>query len=95
MDTNKAYKTFLDATGWTPPVDDTNWLAHWENGTVPEGADNQPVRWVSHGDAEAYCAAAGKRLPHRAAPGLGGGHKGRPWHPGAGAAFSQGRGAPP
>ncbi len=61
--TNAAFKQFLDASGYRP-ADAHNFLRHWMNGTYPVGAARQPVRWVSLGDARAYAAWAGKRLPH-------------------------------
>jgi len=64
--TNAMFREFLDATGYEPK--DKNdpgapFLDHWKSGDLPEGAENQPVRWVSLHDAEAYALWAGKRLP--------------------------------
>ncbi|MBV9342470.1 MAG: SUMF1/EgtB/PvdO family nonheme iron enzyme [Acidobacteria bacterium] len=61
--TNAEFKTFIDATGYHP-VDDQNFLRHWNNGTYPQGWGDKPVVWVSIEDARAYGAWAGKRLPH-------------------------------
>ncbi|MBI3097304.1 MAG: SUMF1/EgtB/PvdO family nonheme iron enzyme [Planctomycetes bacterium] len=65
--TNAMFREFLEATGYSPP-DPGVWpgdlfLAHWHGGRIPPGAENQPVRWVSRADAEAYAKWAGKRLP--------------------------------
>ena len=61
--TNRAFKTFLDKSGYLPP-DPHNFLHHWKNGTYLEGWANKPVTWVSIEDARAYAKWAGKRLPH-------------------------------
>ena len=67
--TNQRYSEFLKLSGWQPPVTDQNWLKHWGRtggGTQPTvkiGTEQQPVRWVSRTDAEAFCASEGKRLP--------------------------------
>jgi iron(II)-dependent oxidoreductase len=79
--TNARYHEFLQRTGWRPPTTEKNWLAHWVTSTEvdsrgvaqtvrtpPPRAAEQPVRWVSRPDAEAFCAAEGKRLPHSCAP---------------------------
>ena len=60
---NQDYKAFLDSSGWAP-AQKQNWLRHWANNTFLEGQAKKPVIWVSHGDAEAYCAYYGARLPH-------------------------------
>lgn len=60
--TNAEYKQFLDATDYRP-ADAENFLAHWEGGSIPDGAEDHPVVFVSMEDAEAYAAWAGKRLP--------------------------------
>merc|ERR1712012_443913 len=60
---NQDYKAFLDSSGWAP-AQKQNWLRHWSNSTFTEGQAKKPVIWVSHGDAEAYCAHYGARLPH-------------------------------
>jgi len=61
--TNFEYLTFIEESNWKPSQNQ-NWLRHWENGLYPEGADKQPVIWVSHADSRAYCDFYGKRLPH-------------------------------
>jgi len=52
--TNREFKDFIDATGYRP-LDDKNYLAHWELATYPEWATEFPVVWVSVNDAENYC----------------------------------------
>ena len=60
---NAEYKSFLDATGWTPEFEQ-NWLKDWDEGReVPSGWEEKPVTWVSRDDAAAYCQAVGARLP--------------------------------
>jgi formylglycine-generating enzyme required for sulfatase activity len=54
--TNKQYKEFINATDHRPPK-------HWKEGDYPEGMDNYPVVYVTHFDATAYAAWAGKQLP--------------------------------
>jgi formylglycine-generating enzyme required for sulfatase activity len=61
--TNAEFRKFLEATHYRPH-DDHNFLKDWKNGSYPEGWGNKPVTWVSLEDARAYCAWAGKRLPH-------------------------------
>merc|ERR1719317_387646 len=61
--TNEDYKIFLES-GWEPTGSKQNWLRDWGNGSYPEGSERQPVVWVSHTDAMAYCNHYGKRLPH-------------------------------
>jgi len=61
--TNAQFKKFLDAAHYHP-VDSHNFLRSWSNGMYPQGAENQPVTWVSIEDARAYAAWAEKRLPH-------------------------------
>jgi len=62
--TNAQYAAFLATTGYSP-TDDYNFLRDWNGShTPPQGWDNKPVTWVDLLDARAYCAAAGKRLPH-------------------------------
>jgi gamma-glutamyl hercynylcysteine S-oxide synthase len=59
---NAQFKKFLDASHYRPK-DDLNFLRDWKNDTFPEGWGSKPVTWVSHEDARAYAAWAGKRLP--------------------------------
>lgn len=60
--TNIEFKKFLDESGYTP-VDNENFLAHWEKGEIPVGQENFPVVYVNIDDARAYAKWAGKRLP--------------------------------
>ncbi len=48
------------------PADAHNFLRDWNSSAPapPPGWENKPVTWVDLLDARAYCAAAGKRLPH-------------------------------
>jgi len=68
--TNARYAAFVHTTGYMPSRADTdqNYLRHWgrDRGRLQPsaGTEEQPVRWVSRADAEAFCAAEGKRLPH-------------------------------
>ena len=61
--TNAQFREFMDKAGYHPK-DDHNFLRDWKNGSLPAGAENKPVTWVSIEDARAYAAWAGKRLPH-------------------------------
>jgi formylglycine-generating enzyme required for sulfatase activity len=64
--TNAAYAAFLAASSYSP-ADAHNFLRDWgAPGTraPPAGWANKPVTWVDLTDARAYCAWAGKRLPH-------------------------------
>jgi formylglycine-generating enzyme required for sulfatase activity len=60
--TNKRFKEFLDASKYYP-IDDCNFLKHWENSTYPSELENHPVVWVSPTDAKAYAQWRGCRLP--------------------------------
>jgi formylglycine-generating enzyme required for sulfatase activity len=60
--TNKQFKMFLDATGYSPAIKES-FLKHWVNGEIPAGRENYPVVFVDLNDAGAYAAWAGKRLP--------------------------------
>lgn len=60
--TNSDYKRFLSVSGYHPS-DTANFLKHWINKQIPKGEENFPVTYVSHEDAKAYAAWAGKRLP--------------------------------
>lgn len=53
---NGEYAKFLEQTGHPAP-------RHWPGGRCPAGAEDFPVVGVSRGDAAAYAAWAGKRLP--------------------------------
>jgi iron(II)-dependent oxidoreductase len=61
--TNRQFKAFLDAARYHPK-DDANFLKDWRGGTYQDGWADRPATWVSLEDARAYCAWAGKRLPH-------------------------------
>ncbi len=61
--TNAAFKKFIDASGYRPN-DTHHFLKDWIDGAPRSGWENKPVTWVSIEDARAYCAWAGKRLPH-------------------------------
>jgi hypothetical protein len=54
--TNDAYKRFCDATGARTP-------RHWKQRRIPIGREDHPVVNVTAGEAEAYAAWAGNRLP--------------------------------
>ena len=60
--TNAQFKTFLDATGYRPKHSE-NFLAHWQNGQMPDALADHPVVYVDLDDARAYAKWAGKRLP--------------------------------
>ena len=63
--TNKQYKTFLAATGYSPewPM---NFLKHWVDGTYPPELADHPVVYVDFNDAKAYAEWAEKSLPTEA-----------------------------
>lgn len=66
--TNRQYKEFLDATGYTPvPMSDDPSVTQYdwdpETRTYPRGQDDFPVVNVSRDDAMAYADWAGRRLP--------------------------------
>jgi len=61
--TNAQFKQFIDATRYRP-ADDHHFLRNWVDGAPQAGWENKPVTWVSLEDVRAYCAWAGKRLPH-------------------------------
>ena len=62
------YQHYLAATGYRP-TDPHRWLANWlrpapgSAPVPPSRLANVPVTYVSLGEAAAYCAAMGKRLP--------------------------------
>ena len=60
--TNAAFKKFLDKTNYKP-IDNSNFLRHWNNGQVPKGEELFPVVYISYEDAKAYARWVGKRLP--------------------------------
>jgi formylglycine-generating enzyme required for sulfatase activity len=57
--TNAQYAAFVEATGHRPPL-------HWRDGAARTGTDEHPVTWVDAGDAAAFCAWIGARLPTEA-----------------------------
>jgi formylglycine-generating enzyme required for sulfatase activity len=56
---NAEYGSFVAATHRQPPP-------HWSHGVPPPGQETLPVTRVSWADAQAYCEAAGSRLPSEA-----------------------------
>jgi len=61
--TNAAFAAFLQRSSYIPQ-NTARYLQFWStNGSYPAGHGQKPVTYVSWGDAEAYCAEAGKRLP--------------------------------
>jgi formylglycine-generating enzyme required for sulfatase activity/predicted Ser/Thr protein kinase len=54
--TNEAYAQFVRATGCRAP-------SHWKGGNPPPGRDKHPVVGIGHGEASAFAAWAGKKLP--------------------------------
>jgi len=54
--TNRAYHTYMRATGAAPPH-------HWLDREIPEGQEGQPVVNLTCGEAEAYAKWTRKRLP--------------------------------
>ncbi len=57
--TNAQYAVFVDETRYRPPN-------HWHDGNPPPGCEEHPVTWVDAGDAAAFCAWLGVRLPTEA-----------------------------
>ncbi len=57
--TNEDYAKFVEATGATKP-----W--YWRDGKILSGEERFPLHDVNWHEAEAYCRAAGKRLPTEA-----------------------------
>ncbi len=60
--TNAQFKGFLGVSGYRPQHPE-KFLAHWRNGSPPDGLDDHPVVYVSLDDARAYAQWAGRRLP--------------------------------
>ncbi len=60
--TNEHYFRFIQSTGYVP-YDTSAYLRHWKEGMPAAGTEEQPVVFVSPGDASAFCRSAGKRLP--------------------------------
>jgi len=66
--TKADYAEYLLSAGYRPR-DPYNFLVGWtlgDDGSLrpPAGTERQPVVWVSLQEARAFCAWAGKRLPH-------------------------------
>ena len=59
--TNEAWLKFVQS-GYVP-ASTQNYLRHWSGAYPAQGAMLQPVRWVSLGDARAFCAWRGASLP--------------------------------
>jgi formylglycine-generating enzyme required for sulfatase activity len=59
---NTEFQRFLGSTGYVPRVPH-RFLDHWVNGAPPPEQADWPVTFVDLGDARAYAAWAGKRLP--------------------------------
>ena len=57
--TNEQYARYVQTAGKPAP-----W--YWPGGKVPKGDERKPVHDVTWFEAEAYCKAAGKRLPTEA-----------------------------
>ncbi len=73
--TGAEYEAFLRATGYRP-AEATNFLRAWGGRECPAELADRPVTYVDLGDARAYAAWAGARLPtewewHQAAETLG------------------------
>lgn len=60
--TNAQFARFLAASGYRPAHPE-NFLRHWVGGRPPAELAEHPVVYVDLGDARAYAAWAGKRLP--------------------------------
>ena len=59
---NREFQRFLVSTGYVPKVRH-HFLDHWADGGPPPGQTDWPVTYVDLGDARAYAAWSGKRLP--------------------------------
>jgi formylglycine-generating enzyme required for sulfatase activity len=59
---NKELRRFLRSTGYVPKMSH-RFLDHWVSGGPPPEQADWPVTFVDLGDARAYAAWAGKRLP--------------------------------
>ncbi|MBE3001258.1 SUMF1/EgtB/PvdO family nonheme iron enzyme [Nocardiopsis sp. HNM0947] len=60
--TNAEFAAFLDETGYAP-APAHRFLAHWSDGRPAPETRGEPVTFVDLGDARAYCAWRGGRLP--------------------------------
>lgn len=61
--TNADYLRYLNASGYSP-VDNFNFLKHWQTGRPKPGDEQKPVVNIGFEEAERYCRFYGKRLPH-------------------------------
>ena len=60
--TNAEFDYFVRDAGYRP-VDNSNFLRHWNGTVMPASIAHQPVVWVALSDARAFCKHVGKRLP--------------------------------
>jgi len=65
-DARDAVRGRVTGTPWWAEVEGASWRAPEGPGSSIDGRDDHPVVHVSHGDALAFCAAHGLRLPREA-----------------------------